>query len=153
QSSTATWPKSLASVSVTINGIAAPLYYVSKGLINGQVPYEVQPGPATVVVTVSGSQPAQVSATVVAANPGLLLYNGAALAVNPDASVNTPTSPATPNNFAILYLSGIGIPDHPVATGAPAPSAEPFARVNYPYTITVGATPVAVPYFGLAPGY
>jgi uncharacterized protein (TIGR03437 family) len=153
QSNTATWPKSLGSVSVSINGIFAPLYYVSKGLINGQVPYEVAPGPATVIVTVSGSLPAQVSAQVVAANPGLLLYQGRALAVNPDASVNGPTAPANPNSFAILYLSGIGISSPPVATGAPAPSAEPFARVNYPYSITVGGQAVNVPFFGLAPGY
>ena len=153
QASTSTWPKSLQGVSVTINGISAPLYFVSKGLINGQVPYEVTPGPATVVVTVSGSLPGQVSAQVVAANPGLLLYQGRALAVNPDASVNGPDAPANPNNFLILYLSGIGIPDHAVATGAPAPSAEPFARVNYPYTITVAGQTVQVPFLGLAPGY
>src|SRR5262249_30309605 len=44
-SSTAVWPRSINGVSVTINGIQAPLYFVSPGLINGQVPYEVQPGP------------------------------------------------------------------------------------------------------------
>lgn len=153
QTTTAEWPKTLSGVSVTINGIPAPLYYVSKGLINGQVPYEVQPGAASVIVTVGTVKSSQVSAQVAAANPGLLLYNGRALAVNPDASVNGPDKPATPGNFAILYLSGIGIPDHPVATGAPAPSVEPFARVAYPYTITVGGQQVNVPYFGLAPGY
>ena len=153
QSSTATWPKSLGGVSVTINGVAAPLYYASKTLINGQVPYEVAPGPATVLVTVNGAQPGQVSAQVIAANPGLLLYNGRALAVNPDGSVNGPDAPAATTSFFILYLSGIGIPDHAVPTGAPAPSVEPFARVAYPYSITVGGQPVTVPYFGLAPGF
>jgi uncharacterized protein (TIGR03437 family) len=153
QTTTATWPKLLGGVSVTINGIPAPIYYASAGLINGQVPYEVQPGTATVVVTISGAQPAQISAQVVAANPGLLLFEGRALVVNPDGTVNTPSNGAPAGNFAILYLSGIGIPDHPVATGAPAPSTEPFARVAYPSNITVGGQSVNVLYLGLAPGY
>src|SRR5580704_12732075 len=46
----------LANVSVTINGIPAPLFFVSPGQINVQVPWNVLPdgidtGPATVVVT------------------------------------------------------------------------------------------------------
>ncbi len=153
QASSSTWPTTLGGVSVTINGIRAPLYYASKGLINGQVPYEVVPGTATVVVTINGAQPATITGQVVAANPGLLLYNSRALAVNPDASVNGPTAPASPNNFLILYLSGIGNPDHAIATGAPAPSVEPFDRVNYPASITVGGQSVRILYLGLAPGY
>jgi uncharacterized protein (TIGR03437 family) len=51
-------------------------------------------------------------------------------------------------------LTGIGQPNVPVATGAPAPSAEPFARANYPYTVTIGGQTVQqVPYLGLSPGY
>ena len=149
-----TWPRSLAGVSVTINGIAAPLYYVSKGLINGQIPYEIAPGTATAIVTVNGSLPAQISFQVLAVSPGILIYNGnRAVAVNPNSSVNGPDAPATPGSYVLLYLSGIGQPDHPVATGAPAPSAEPFARVAYPYSITVNGQPVDAPYLGLAPGY
>jgi uncharacterized protein (TIGR03437 family) len=153
QTQSAAWPTTLGGVTVTINGVPAPLYYASQKLINGQVPYEVAPGPATVMVTVTGAQPAQIGAQVVAANPGLLLYNGRALAVNPDGSVNTPSAPAPAGNFVILYLSGIGIPDHPVATGAAAPSMEPFARVAYPNSITVGGQSAQILYFGLAPGY
>lgn len=153
QASTATWPKSLNQVAVSINGVFVPLYSVSAGLINGQVPYETAPGTATVIVTVAGSQPAQITAQVVPANPGLLLFQGRALAVNPDASVNGPDAPAIPGNFLILYLAGIGVPDHPIATGAPAPSQEPFPRVAYPSSISVGGQDVNVLYLGLAPGY
>jgi hypothetical protein len=47
-------PASLAGVSVTVNGVAAPLHFVSPGQINMQIPYETAPGPATVVVTNNG---------------------------------------------------------------------------------------------------
>jgi uncharacterized protein (TIGR03437 family) len=41
--------------SVTINGMPAALMSVSDGQISAQVPWEVVPGPATVVVNRSGS--------------------------------------------------------------------------------------------------
>jgi uncharacterized protein (TIGR03437 family) len=149
------WPRSLAGVSVIINGITAPLYYVSATQINGQIPYETALGTATAIVTVGGSAPAQLTFPVIAANPGILVYNTAnqATAVNPDGSVNAPNKPAAPGDIEVLYLTGIGIPDHPVATGAASPSVEPLARVQYPYTITINGQNVQVYYLGMAPGY
>src|SRR5262249_4845207 len=40
---TAPWPATLGKVAITINGIPAPLYYVSPTQINGQVPFETAP--------------------------------------------------------------------------------------------------------------
>jgi len=37
----ATWPTAIGETSVTFNGVAAPLYYVSYGQIDAQVPFEV----------------------------------------------------------------------------------------------------------------
>jgi hypothetical protein len=48
-------PKSLAGVSVTMNSVTAPLYFVSPTQINAQVPYEILPG--TAVVTVRADRP------------------------------------------------------------------------------------------------
>ena len=45
-------PLSLGDVSVTMNGIVAPVLYVSPGQINAQVPNEVAAGPASLVVRV-----------------------------------------------------------------------------------------------------
>ncbi len=44
------WPKVLENTSVFINGVAAPLAYVSPTQINAQVPYDTEPGQATVTV-------------------------------------------------------------------------------------------------------
>ena len=45
---TARLPRSLGGVTLSINGIAAPLLFVSPGQINAQVPFEVTEGPAKV---------------------------------------------------------------------------------------------------------
>src|SRR6185436_8287658 len=44
-------PTDLASTSVRINGTLAPLFFVSPGQINAQLPFEVASGQATAVVT------------------------------------------------------------------------------------------------------
>jgi uncharacterized protein (TIGR03437 family) len=164
----ATWPRSAPAngtgpgeVSVTINGVAAPLYYVSPTQINGQIPYETALGTATAIVTVNGSLPAQVSFPVVAAAPDILVQNGVTqqtIAQNATEgySLNTPTNPAHPGDVEVVYLSGIGVSNPPLTTGESAPSSPPLAVVNYPYQITLNGQPVqACPYdfLGYAPGY
>jgi uncharacterized protein (TIGR03437 family) len=149
------------AVSVTINGVAAPLYYVSPTQINGQVPYETALGTATAMVTVNGSLAAQINFPVVAAQPDVLVQNGVtqqALAQNASEgySLNSPTTPAHPGDVEVVYLSGIGVSSPALATGASAPSSQPFALVNYPYQITLNGQPAAAcPYdfLGYAPGY
>ncbi len=146
------WPLSLGSASITVNGIPTPLYYTSDTQINGQIPYEVVAGNATLVVTVGG-QSAQITFEVVPASPGLLIYNGnRAVAVNPDGSVNGPSAPARPGDVLVLYLSGLGVTTPPVATGAAAPG-DPLAQVAYTHGITVGGLPAEVFYLGQTPGY
>jgi len=153
--SSAPWPLSMAGVSISINGFLAPLYYVSKTQVNGQVPFEVTPGTATLVITTNGSAPAQITVPVLAAQSDILVQNDGkqSIAVNQDGSVNTPTAPAHAGDIEVLYLSGIGIPAPPVATGAASPSLAPFALANYPYTITVNGVQTKVSFFGYAPGF
>ena len=47
-------PLALAGVSATIDGVAAPLYYVSPQQLNIQVPYETPAGPALLAVQNNG---------------------------------------------------------------------------------------------------
>jgi uncharacterized protein (TIGR03437 family) len=152
---TTTWPRSMDAVSVTINGVAAPLYYVSSTQINGQIPFETAPGTATAMIAVNGSQPAQITFPVAAAQPDVLVQGGGtqAVAVNQTGAVNTTSTPAHGGDVEVVYLSGIGIPSPTVPTGNPSPSAEPLARANYPYSITLNGQQVQVGYLGYAPGF
>ncbi len=148
------WPKSLAGVSITINGVLAPLYYVSPSQINGQIPFETALGTATAVITTNGSLPAQITFPVVAAEPAILLNGVQALAVNQDqVTLNSPATPAARGDIETLYLTGIGQTNPPASTGLPAPSQSPFAMVNYTYQITVNGQQTKVYYLGLAPGW
>jgi hypothetical protein len=52
--STSPWPQVIEFTSVFINGIAAPLGYVSPTQINVQVPDDTMPGQATVTVVIGG---------------------------------------------------------------------------------------------------
>ena len=115
---TVPWPLVLADVRVTINGILAPLAYVSPIQLNGQIPYEISPGQATAIITVNGVPGQPITFTVLDAYPGIPVFAGnRALAVNAfDGNVNTTDTPAKPLDVEILYFSGIGIPDHPVDT-------------------------------------
>jgi hypothetical protein len=69
QASTSPWPKLLQSTSVFINGIAAPLSYVSPAQINLQIPSGTLPGQATVTVVVGDRVLAPVELTVSSAVP------------------------------------------------------------------------------------
>src|SRR6202040_1176120 len=68
-------PFMLAAATVTVNGEMAPLYYVDKTIINAQIPLDIQPGVATIVVkngtTVSNAVAVVVPAT---ATPGVFVY-------------------------------------------------------------------------------
>jgi uncharacterized protein (TIGR03437 family) len=148
------WARSLSGVSILINGVLAPLYYISPTQINGQIPYETQAGTATATITVNGSSPAQIGFSVVPASPSILVYgNNQAVAVNQNGQVNAPDVPATVGDYEVLYLSGIGQSVPAVPTGAGAPSVSPFALINYPYSITLNGQPCTVVFMGLAPGY
>jgi uncharacterized protein (TIGR03437 family) len=148
------WPRSMDGVAVTINGVAAPLYYVSPTQINGQIPYETAVGTATVLISYGGAVSAQLTFPVVAANPGVLVYNGnRAVAVNPNGGVNAANAGAKPGDIELLYFSGIGVPGVAVATGAGSPSVEPLGRSQYASSIKLNGQAVEVFYLGLAPGY
>jgi uncharacterized protein (TIGR03437 family) len=144
------FPLTLGGVSVTVNGIAAPLIYAGTGQINFQVPYEIEIGTASIVVSVNGAPgpPAQVAIAPTA--PGVLFSSGGqAIAQNQDYSLNGPGHPAQAGSYLTLYLVGGGMPSPPVPDGAPAPMSplSTFASVS----ATIGGSPANVVFAGLTP--
>ena len=81
----------LNSVSVSFNGIAAPLLFVSGGQINAQLPWNVlssgTTGTANVVVTRSGQASTSQSLPVGPFSPGIFAVNNIAIAINSDGTV------------------------------------------------------------------
>lgn len=139
-------PTDLGGASVKINGVAAPLFYVSPNQINLQVPWEIAPGAATITATLNGATSLNppISTTISAASPGVFAV------VHADGSAVTPSSPAKANEVVLVYANGLGAVNGTVQTGQPATAA---AATRTAATATVGQFKAAVQYAGLAPGW
>jgi uncharacterized protein (TIGR03437 family) len=149
-------PGLLGGTSVTINGTAAPLIFVSPLQLNVQVPFETRLGTATLVVQAGSLQSAPVHFEVTVAAPGVLMmaHSNHAIAQNdPDQSLNSPDAPAAPGQYVTVYLTGQGAVDHPVPTGAAPPAADVLSVPLAAVEAWVGGQPAHVAFAGLAPGF
>jgi adhesin/invasin len=150
-------PKSLNGTSVTIGGIKAPLYYVSKNQIDAQVPYELEPGRQyEIVVNVNGTFTVPDHITLVAATPGLAATSdGNALAEHANGKLITSARPALPGETIVLFLVGMGAVTPAVASGAPA-STKKLTHVTTTPVVTLDDTEVSgqgIKFAGLTPGF
>jgi uncharacterized protein (TIGR03437 family) len=147
-------PGTLAGTSVTLNGVQAPLLYVSPLQINAQAPFEIAPGKATIVIESNGRRGLPVEVDFVETAPGIFAKDDHILAFSyPDGVLNTPDSPAPPRQYMTAYLTGQGLVDNPVATGEPAPVDGRLSRPLAKVEVKIGGQPVEVPFLGLAPGF
>ena len=151
-------PTSLGSVSVTVNGVLAPLIYASAIQINFQVPFETVSGTATVIVTnsVTGSSlPASV--TVQDTAPGVFTYPETptvhAVVQNFDATLNATATPALPGQAIVVYFTGGGLVTNPPATGAAASLTTLSYASATPVSATIGGVTAPVAFAGLTPGF
>ena len=135
-----------SGVAVSLNGQPAPLYFVSTGQINIQVPYEVSGSTeARLVVTVNGQASDTVTLPVVATKPGLVTR-----VWNQDGSINAPDNPALAGSVVVLYATGQGITNPASRTGAyPVGS---FPEPVLPATVSIGGLTSEVLFRGQAPG-
>ncbi len=146
------YPLALADVSVTVNGISAPMLYVQPTLINFQVPWEVQPGQGSVIVTVNGVSAAPATVTIGTAAPGIFLLSSTVGAiVNTNGSINSSTNPAKGGSLVSVYLSGSG-PVNPQPADGAAAGSNPYSLVTSSYSATIGQANATVQFAGLAPG-
>jgi uncharacterized protein (TIGR03437 family) len=145
----------LLATTVTVNGKAVPLFYVSPGQIDAQMPWEIPGGTVASVVVTNGKSTSNAAAAYVpvTGTPGISVYNtNRAVVTNADGSVNTPTSPASVGDEVVAWFTGGGPVQAagPLVTGAPAPDG--LSWVTGDYTVTVGTVPATVDYIGLTPG-
>lgn len=138
-------PVSLNGVAALVNGVAAPLYYVSSGLLNVQIPYQTAPGAATLSINNNGSvttQPISVSAAA------------PAIFTNPSGVIE-PVVGATRGQVAYLYITGAGAVSPVISTGAAPPGSTPLADLPQPTqttTVTVGGVPATIQFIGITAG-
>lgn len=144
---TGTLPFSGPGVEVRVNGILAPLYFISPEQINLQVPYELEGAPdAEFVVTVNGQRSEPVRLPLRPANPGLVTR-----AWNQDGSLNSESNPAAPGSIIVLYGTGQGVTVPASRTGAP-PQNGIYPNPAAPLQVLVSGQPAEVLFQGQAPG-
>ncbi len=161
---------SLSGVSVTVDGHAAPILYVSQSQVSIQVPYEVAPtDPTQQISLTNGSAPAAtLPISIVAASPGIFTANGsgsaAAAALNYNSTtgqytLNASNNPAPIGSTVILYVTGLG--SYPSGTlsgfstlsGLLLPVAtNPLPQLATLPTVTIGGVGATVAYAGAIPG-
>ena len=139
-------PTMLGGTRVLVNGIAAPLFFVSPAQINFQIPFEtpVQRN-VSIVVERGGRRTLAATVAVVDYAPEIFIYQRTPIDADPiivhlDGSLVTPGKPAVANEVLIAYATGVGGLDNAPATGAPAP-ASPLATSRLTPSITVGRAP------------
>ena len=148
-------PTSLGGVQVLVDGIRAPLFFVSPNQINFQTPYESpREGAGDVVVRNAAGDSAAVSATLAPYAPALFANPATSepIITRADNSLVTAANPARPGDVLILFVTGIGDLDVAPATGAAAGS-NPLSWARTLPTVTVGGAAARVLFAGLAPGF
>jgi immune inhibitor A len=117
-------PTTLNGVTVTVNGVPAPIHFVSPGQINIQIPYQTAAGEATIAVMNNGI-PAQIARRRVEPTPpGIFAYTSAqgqqySVAWNDDIkNWNTDATPAAPGALLVVFATGGGATTPAIPNGA-----------------------------------
>jgi uncharacterized protein (TIGR03437 family) len=153
-------PTTLGKVQVTVNGILAPISYVSPNQINVLVPYEISGSYATFQVSSDVGLSNPVTIYVAKTAPGVFasLAGGFAPGLGPaagqhaDFSAVTEDNPAEVGETLMLYVTGLGAVSPTVKDGFAA-VAKPLSYVVADVTVSVDGLNAPVSFKGLAPGF
>ncbi len=141
-------PVSLDGTSVTVDGKAATVEYISPGQVNIQMPDDTTIGPVSILLTTSAGG-ASTSFTVNYAqfSPGFFPASAPYIvAQHADNSYVTPSSPALPGEVIILWGGGMGPANPAVPAGHVFTGANPLANIP---TLTIGGQPAALDFAGI----
>ena len=164
--STIPLPFILGGVQITVDGFRAAIIFTGVDpypQVNFQMPSEVQPGTANLVVTVNGVDSDPLPVTITSTAPGIFAYDpfGGTLdptelqvvAQNPpqynNSNINSPSNPAPAGSVVVAYMDGTGALRTPVEDGFAATGSD-SARASA--SATIGGEPAGIQYIGLTPG-
>jgi uncharacterized protein (TIGR03437 family) len=147
---------------VLVNGVAAPLFYVSPGQINFEISNSLTTGGSAAIQAIrpsTGQIYASTELQLASADPALFTFNGTgggqvAASNFVDFSNNSSSNAVVRGQTIILYGTGLGPvagppPDGQAATGAVAGLATP--QILLGATATAFVDPSNITYSGLSP--
>ena len=156
-------PTFLGGASVElVNGTSVqslPLFYVSPGQINTELPYGLASGSVQVRVRTSSGVSTTDTITIKPRAPKLftvdLSGSGSSIVTDPGFTVATQGRPVKPGDDIILWMNSLGETNPPVVAGNSAPGGPVSspAIINDTVTVTIGGKPATVTFAGAAPAY
>ena len=155
-------PTSLGGSQVFVNNQPVPVYYVSAGQINFQIPYDAAIGDGTVRIDNNGQRGNSVFVNIKAREPRLLSLGGgpyAILTTPTNALTGIPSNPVKAGDTVVIYMIGLGPTSPPVNSGEASPT-NPLATVPGGAKVCFGGggfggTPLCTDaqFAGLTPGF
>jgi uncharacterized protein (TIGR03437 family) len=159
----------LGGVKVLVNGMAAPIYFVSASQIDFVMPWATIGASATIQVVTADGTSNMVSATVQTApqifttnqqgsGQGAVLIAGSSTIVAP-SGMFPGSRPAAKGEYISIYTTGLGAVQNQPADGAPAAGLSPAVAQPVVNIGCAGANqsialcPAPVQFAGLAPGF
>jgi uncharacterized protein (TIGR03437 family) len=145
-------PTDIDGVQVKVNGRPAPIFAVSQGQLNVQIPWATETGTATVTVARRGKSVSS-QVTVAQSAPAILIdyRNGVPFIFRyPNNDRINQGNPAKPGDVLTLFLSGSGVVTNTPADGWPAESS-PLSYTVLKPEVSVGGKQAEVLFSGLTP--
>jgi uncharacterized protein (TIGR03437 family) len=130
----------LDQAQVMVNGVAAPVYYVSPNQINFEIPIDAAIGDGAVQVVRNGQAGNMVYVNIQPLEANFILLNGGpyVIATTPaGALTGIPGSPVQAGDVVVLYVLGLGPTSPPVPSGTASPSS-PLAEITAPTQVCIG---------------
>ena len=150
-------PTNLGGVTVTVNGVAAPLFFVSPGQINLQTPFGLSGVVAEIQVTRNGTASNVIEVPIAPTSPGVfsLLQNGIGpgAITHADFQIVSEQNPAAPGEVVLIFLTGLGEVSPPFADGAAGPSDPLSTVVDDGLGVEFGDQEGTILFAGAAPGF
>ena len=136
-------PVQVSGFSVTIGGVNAPLYYVSPGQLNVQIPYETPVNQPSILTVNNNGSTATTTLTLASAAPALFTDGNGEI---------VPTATVARGGIVTLYLTGAGAVTPAIATGAAPPDGTPVELLPAPVqktTASVGGVAGVIEFAGI----
>lgn len=139
-------PDAVSGLEVLVNGVTAPLYYVSPAQLNVQIPYETTVGSTAVVSINNNGQVTSANFQVAAAAPGIFTNSAGAVVPTPSAAIGQEIE---------IYITGTGAVQPAISDGAAPSSSTVLADLPAPSqttTVTIGGVQAAIDFLGIPEG-
>ncbi len=150
-------PRALGEICLLINGVPAPLLFVSPAQINSQMPFETE-GNVTLVLHTPGGVSDSYRLSVSPSAPSVFRsgtagpLNGIPTIVRAaNLQLVTPANPVHRGDVLVIYLTGLGRTWPAVESGSAAP-LDPLPIARQVPVVALGGSELPLDYAGLTPG-